>query len=514
MISKRIDCDPANDNYGRLARYIAAGHDRQDNEGKTLEEKCLMHWCAGCAAGDDYALAMKEVAATQALDTRTKKEKTYHLIVSFRPEDADKLTPEVLKEIEARFADALGLSERQRHCGVHINTENIHMHIAYNLIHPDRYTRTEPFNDYYKRDKLCRQLEQEYGLTVDNGKQKNQDRSQSSRAAAMEAHTGQQSFEGYCKEQAPLLKEGLAKAQTWRVVHSLFAKHGLELRPKGAGLIVKEYGGEHTAKASTLGRDFSLKKPTARFGKFTISIGVEKPHSIYKAKPLQHSPERGELWASYQANRQEKKNALAVSRQKWEKYRAELQTQTMSKALRRRMLKKARTNETIERRAIYAKYPKNWMDYLRCQAQLGNAQALDVLRSRQQPYMPDMLEQAQRQQIATMGAAATGKPVGQVLMESLVPEVKTKITRNGVLVFTLPDGGKICDSGRQITFSDTAKEKATEYMAAKWLVKKQEWGINRGSLMLPDGQLLADSGKNMFVRSVVMGRERSKGLAR
>lgn len=187
MISKRIDCDPANDNYGRLARYIAAGHDRQDNEGKTLEEKCLMHWCAGCAAGDDYALAMKEVAATQALDTRTKKEKTYHLIVSFRPEDADKLTPEVLKEIEARFADALGLSEHQRHCGVHINTENIHMHIAYNLIHPDRYTRTEPFNDYYKRDKLCRQLEQEYGLTVDNGKQKNQDRSQSSRAAAMEA---------------------------------------------------------------------------------------------------------------------------------------------------------------------------------------------------------------------------------------------------------------------------------------------------------------------------------------
>ena len=219
---------------------------------------------------------------------------------------------------------------------------------------------------------------------------------------------------------------------------------------------------------------------------------------------MQHSPERGELWASYQANRLEKKNALAASRQKWEKYRAELQSQIMGKALRRRMLKKARTNEAEERRAIHAKYPKNWMDYLRCQAELGNANALDVLRSRQQPYMPDMLEQAQRQQMSTMGSAATGKPVGQVLMESLVPEVKTKITRNGVLVFTLPDGGKICDSGRQITFSDEAKEKATEYMVATWLVKKQEWGLNRGSLMLPDGQYLEDTGKNMFVRPSIL----------
>lgn len=259
MISKRVDCDAANDNYGRLARYIAAGHDRQDTEGKTLEEKCLMHWCAGCAAGDDYDLAMREVAATQDMNTRSKREKTYHLIVSFRPEDTPKFTPEIFKAIEARFAEALGLSEHQRHCGVHVNTENTHMHIAYNLIHPEKYTRIEPYYDFAKRDKLCRELEKEYGLTVDNGKQMGHDRSQSSRASAMEAHTGQQSFEGYCKKQAPLLKEGLAKAQTWRDVHFLFAKHGLELRPKGAGLIVKELGGEHTSKASTLGRDFPSK---------------------------------------------------------------------------------------------------------------------------------------------------------------------------------------------------------------------------------------------------------------
>lgn len=229
---------------------------------------------------------------------------------------------------------------------------------------------------------------------------------------------------------------------------------------------------------------------------------------------MQHSPERGQLWASYQANRQEKKDALAASRQKWEKYRAELQSQTMSKALRRRMLKKARTNEAEERRNIYAKYPKNWMDYLRCQAQLGNAHALDVLRSRQQPYMPDLLEQAQRQQMASMGPEATCKPIGQVLMESIAPGVKTQITRNGILVFTLPDGGKICDFGRKVTYTDGEKDKTLAYLTVKWGLKKQEWGITRGALLLPDGQILVDNGK-AFVRppleGVVMGNKLSRG---
>ena len=50
MISKHVHYEAAHDNYGALARYIAdAGH-----EG----EKCLAFWCAGCAADDDYDLAI------------------------------------------------------------------------------------------------------------------------------------------------------------------------------------------------------------------------------------------------------------------------------------------------------------------------------------------------------------------------------------------------------------------------------------------------------------------------
>lgn len=126
MISKRIGIAPKNDNYARLAAYIAdAGH-----EG----EKALMSWCAGCLGGDNYAEGIAEVLDTQAKNTRTVNSKTYHMVVSFRPEDEARLTPDTFKTIEARFAEVLGWSEHQRHCGVHKNTGNIHMHIACNML--------------------------------------------------------------------------------------------------------------------------------------------------------------------------------------------------------------------------------------------------------------------------------------------------------------------------------------------------------------------------------------------
>lgn len=515
MISKRVECDAANDNYGRLARYISAGHDRQDTEGQTLEEKCLMHWCAGCNAGDDYDLAIKEVAATQALNTRTKKEKTYHLIVSFRPEDADKLTPDTLKAIEQRFADCLGLADHQRHCGVHVNTENTHLHVAYNLIHPDRYTRHEPYLDFKKRDALCRQLEQEFGLMVDNGRDKTKGQQPDRKAASMEAHSGMVSFERFAQEQAtPILGKATA-ARTWEDLHRIFARHGLALAPRGNGLIVKEISGKHTAKASTMHRDFSLKKLESRFGKFAPAKGqMPEPEIRYHAKPLQKMPDKTELWTAYQKSLADKKTALETSRRKWETYRTQIRQQPMGRRARAAVLKKSRTNERQERKIIFQKYPASWMDFLRQQATLGNGQALDILRSRKEPYQPDALELAQRQQMETMRPQVGNKSVSQVLMESIVPEVKTQISRHGVIIFSLPDGGKICDSGRKITFSENAKEKATEYMAAKWMVKKQEWGINRGSLLLPDGQYLEDTGKNMFVRPVIQGREKQRGLER
>ncbi|SIO41244.1 relaxase/mobilization nuclease domain-containing protein [Halodesulfovibrio marinisediminis] len=212
MISTRQSSPkPKNDDYARLANYIAdASH-----EG----EKCLATWNAGCLADDDYQLGISEVIATQACNERTTKEKTYHLIVSFRPEDESKLSTDDFKDIEKCFAEVLGFEEHQRHCGVHINTANPHMHVAYNMIHPEKKTRHAPYYDYWKRDELCRKLEKEYKITIDPGRKRRQ-----------ELHK-------YVVDKKNSILPAVAAARTWEDIHASMASYGLSVSCKEELLI-------------------------------------------------------------------------------------------------------------------------------------------------------------------------------------------------------------------------------------------------------------------------------------
>ncbi|SBW10603.1 hypothetical protein KL86DPRO_60223 [uncultured delta proteobacterium] len=53
------------------------------------------------------------------------------------------------------------------------------------MIHPERLTRYEEWQDYIKRDALCRQLEKEYGLAVDFGRDKNRQKQRLQEKAAI-----------------------------------------------------------------------------------------------------------------------------------------------------------------------------------------------------------------------------------------------------------------------------------------------------------------------------------------
>lgn len=556
MISKRIPCAPQNDNYARLADYIAAGHqhdmelsdgqrfhdpqrhfeagkgiagnrmrqlsecrlasysqgqergaadflpadarlDRRADGGMRRDadlpedvkpEKCLMSWCAGCWAGDDYELAIKEVADTQALNTRTSQEKTYHLVVSFHPEDETRLTPEVFKAIEQRFADALGLSEHQRHCGVHVNTENMHMHVAYNLIHPEKLTRVEPWRDYIKRDRLCRELEKEYGLVIDNGRDQVQEQGLGDRAAAMEAHTGRQSFEGYTRDQGEAILALLENARSWEDAHQSFARYGLELKPRGAGLVVKNRHGRHVVKASAMHRDLSMKKLEARFGTFQQPRG-EMPESErrYNAAPLQKAPNRNQLWQEFQEQRQVQKAILEEIHQKWELQRMELQRRPIARRTRANLLKMVRQYEAEEIHAVRMNQGTgNWLDFLRRKAGQGDETALAVLRSRKEEIMPEMAQSRMQARSAyltrktallentELSAKTRNRLISIALMESLVSGVTSKITKHGSIVYTLPNGGKICDTGKHVSFSPNDWGMAVAYASAKWGVKRSE----------------------------------------
>ncbi|WP_239061092.1 TraI/MobA(P) family conjugative relaxase [Desulfovibrio sp. JC022] len=401
MISRRVACKPQNDNYRRLAQYIA--------DAKHKGEKSLMSWCAGCWAGDDYELAIQEVLDTQDLNKRTRKEKTYHLIVSFRPEDESVLTQEKFKEIEQEFSKVLGFEEHQRHCGVHKNTNNLHMHIAYNMIHPEKLTRHEPYRDFHKRDRLHRELEQKFGLKLDNGRQKDlQPKRNNDLAATYEAHSGQQSFDSYVKERKGFILKALDKAQGWQSFHKSLAGIGIEVRLRGNGCIIKDRHSKTAIKASRLDRDFTKSKLEAQFGHYQKPIEfVGNDKDRYVARPL-HKP-RGKLYAEYKVSVTDRKKTYEALREEqdccWKQINSEWGDKI--KALRRdsklrpkdrsRLIALAagRKSEAIEvlkkeiaekRAELRQQIPFNrWNVFLKWKAENGDKVALQILRSKKEP---------------------------------------------------------------------------------------------------------------------------------
>jgi len=522
MISRRIARKPENDNYRRLANYIAGAAGRGD--------KCLLTWCSGCWMGDNYELAIDEVVDTQALNTRATKEKTYHLLVSFRPEDEAALTPALLKEVEQDFAKALGLEEHQRHCAVHKNTNNLHLHVAYNLIHPEKLTRREPYRDYLIRDRLCRDLEQRLALSVDNGREHAREIGAtplSDAAATVEAHTGQQSFEGYVRERREPFLAALEKATTWSDLHRVLAEQGLTIKPHGNGLAIVSNQGQHAIKASRLDRGFSKSNLEKRFGPYQAPdkrIEQLQPATVYNAKPLHRAPERGELYAEYQAGITKRNAALTLIKEQetigretlaetWKRKRQEVEAMALTKRDKFRLLRLVRQHEADARKrlamnhggrrqSIAAEVPfASWSEFLRGKALQGNEVALAILRSRKQEIHPepeaperkvtpqptkniiwraqineikntDALRPVEKRDlaaIARMHALAAEEAAAKC--ERQLKDFTYRIDGKGTVLFTLASGGMVRDAGEQVLWS--AQDKAAErvglqYAQAKW----------------------------------------------
>lgn len=556
MISKRVGMEPKNDNYARLAAYIAdAGHGG---------EKALLSWCAGCLGDDDYAAGMEEAMKTQAMNPRGGA-KTYHLVVSFRPEDEARLTPEIFQAMEARFAAALGYSEHQRHCGVHKNTANLHMHVAYNMIHPEKYTRHKEFRDYWIRDKVCRELEREYGLAMDNGRAQTAPERQplGKKAALLEAHTGQQSFEGYAQTQRAAILHALETVTSWQETHEALARHGLEIKPHGNGLVIKDRHGQQSIKASALDRSLSLKKLETRLGAFVPPQGLERiqEQSRYRAEPLHRSPERGKLFAEYQQGiakrktrleliKQQEDSALAAIRAEWAAKRREFERMGIDKRNRRRLIQVARKHEAEALATARSTFQKpreevrqavpftSWNGFLQHKAEQGNEVALAVLRSRKDAAdvehsahpVPEKdwsqhgrdlftdrnavrADQVAAERAVLESEKLSGKSKPRLLsvlrMEQLAEEehrtglkagqavpvvsgFRHAVDSKGTVIFTLPGGGRIMDTGRELFFSSqdpAAQSVAMNYARKKWgkavhlegnrICREQGWGIER-----------------------------------
>ena len=435
------------------------------------------------------------------MNTRTTKEKTYHLMISFRPNDEAKLTPEIFKAIELEFAKELGFGEHQRHCGVHRNTDNIHLHIAFNQINPESKNRHEPYRDYWIRDRLCRRLEQIYGLAVDTGRDPESDKPINDAAMAFEAQTGQESLFSYTQRHKSTILSALGKAKSWSDCHRVFLGYGLAIKPHGNGLMIQTIDGRHSIKASGLDRSISKTKLEKRLGVFTPAspelLQSDNPAPKYTAAPLHKEPDRDKLYEQFKEAMAKRQSALtevnqqdarlfSIHKQGWDKKRAAIKNTPMLRTHRQKVMEELQARESAERSAlrkqmkqkredVRTQYPFNsWSRFLRHQARKGNETALAILSFKQKNARPEMPMTASTQpstEPPKVTLASVAKMRELFRSEGFKNEPQYTIDTKGTIIFKLPDGGTIRDAGTEVHFSalnDQARRMGTKLAQIKW----------------------------------------------
>lgn len=417
MIAKRVPTPKNTSSIKRLTDYIAdAGKQKAIQpaqqsgiQGLTsyMDKPQAVVRISNCCF-DSLPEAIKEIQATQKKNTRSRNEKTYHLVISFREgEQPDK---NILEQIEDRMAERIGFGEHQRISALHTDTNNWHLHLAINKVHPGTFRNVEPYYDKFKMSEVCRELEKEFGLLPDNGIQPNRE-IPINPAQDKEAHTGTQSLISWIRENAAQeIKEILAKDDiTWTGLHKTFNRYSLAIRPRGAGFVIQDLGSGLTVKASSVDRSFSKNKIENKLGGYQDPRVTHTSKEKYQEGPIQRpAPERNRLWEQFREERKQnrsvrgehlqsitdqrreelrgvfahikqrkqeaKSSAILDWRQKKRVYAA-LQVERL-KALEKARLLYGRSRELVDNR-----YPGlTWTAFLQREAKNGNATAVKLLR--------------------------------------------------------------------------------------------------------------------------------------
>ncbi len=241
--------------------------------------------CETNCFGIETAAAEMDAVASQ---NRRCQDPVYHAILSWREEDNP--TNEQIFECARYALKALNMSDHQYVFAIHRDTEHVHCHITVNRINPKTYRAASLYDDYFRLHKACRELEQKYGFTPDNGccqkdengnwiRKQEEFKSIPRKARQMEYHADKESLYSYAVDEArhtigKILHSGEA---TWEALHTELIRLGLELKEKGEGLAVYSRHDDTVTpiKASTLHPDLTKRVLEPYLGKFTPSPVVE-----------------------------------------------------------------------------------------------------------------------------------------------------------------------------------------------------------------------------------------------
>ena len=395
MIIRHIPMKSARrSSFSSLVQYITDEQNKQERVGTVRISNCN---------NADPTWASHEVLAIQAQNQRAKGDKTYHLLISFAP--GENPSEEILKAIEDRVVSSIGFNDHQRISAIHHDTDNLHMHVAINKIHPKTLNMIEPYRAYRAFAEVASNLEIEYGLEITNH-QARKGRSENL-ADDMEQYSGIESLINWLKRNC---RGQIDAANSWDEIHKILALHSLLIRIRANGFVFCNERGL-TVKASSVSRDFSKKNLESKLGAFKPSpFNAEiSKQNIYRYEPLNKKVIRSEIYARYRYEKEHSKTLLSEKLKPLREAKARL----IDKAKRRGSIKrtalklmntsrsqkkylykhisKTLLNDIEKIRQNYAKERKHlidvhqnktWADWLQQKARQGDKEAITALRYR------------------------------------------------------------------------------------------------------------------------------------
>ena len=484
--------DRTNSRLSRLVPYMLRGKG---------EERCTWYRAGnlpGLDRREDAMLAVDVMELLQDGNRRAKGSKTYHLVISFHPQDR-RLTPRELEDVVRRTVGAAGLEEHQYIAVRHSEQEHEHVHVAVSKIHPETLKIHHPYKAIHAYQALASILEEELGLRrVDRTRV----HTQSHRARDFEAHRGVESFAGWARRTIGGTA-GLDRISSWPALHSELKRFGLRLVPRGNGLAIVDATRSNLAcKASSLGRRWSKRRLCKRYGEFvpgpsSAKVAREQVNP-YVERPVQTWDDG--LWREYQDTLQvartrtaEQRQALArkidaaraAHRQQFklrhhaiaampippqEKRKHYKALSFQRKAAERKLRATIRRSRTIR----VDNHPGSWKQFLAAQAARGDPRAIRRLvdRSRGATILSDS------RYVQTLSSRGPG-------------------TSRGSIIHNLPKGIRLRESTRSIELLGDPSDEALEQLVK---TARQRFGsvcvtlLGRKDVQLRLARIAADRG--------------------
>jgi len=318
-----------------------------------------------------------------------------HWVMSWR--EGEQPTSEQCEEAVSILLEEMGLAGHQALYALHQNTDNIHLHVAVNRIHPDsgKVLKVNRGFDYEPAHRAIARVEHRQGWqsernsryrVLESGEvvkadRSNQPKEPTRKVRDMEARTGERSGQRIAAEE---LAEIIKASGSWAELHRKLAERGARYERKGSGALLVV--GDTQVKASSAGRECSLGALKKRLGEYepaaaaTVTVD-RKPEPIRpgalawdeyitdrKAHYTAKSREQAEMHRRHDDERQAQAEQQRTQRREvlggnW-KNKGELLNamRSVMAADQAKGKVEMRERQRREREALSRRYP-SWLDY-------------------------------------------------------------------------------------------------------------------------------------------------------